>query len=547
MLKSLSIRNIVLVDNLQIDFESGLSVLTGETGAGKSILLDALSLALGSKAEPRLIRQGQTTAQVIAVFIPPPSHHIWDVLKEHEIQADDNELIFRRTLEQDGKSKCLLNDQIISQTLMRKLGQALVEVHGQFEGLLDTRAHINALDTFGKIDSQPVKAAYQEFLSAKKDLEEFQDKLSKSLERLTFLGFAMEEIEKAKPLRGEVEALEADRSLIAHRAKIADVIEVVEKSCHAAISEMASSHKALNRIVDLLPEQLCSLIEASDRSLMEIQEVLEGCKNLQDEVNGTPQSLDQIENRIHTLRSLSRKYQCDDLLTCLQQFKEESTQLNQGDDYKIELERKVKEYKDRYVSQATRLSTLRKKAGEQLDSEIEKELPPLKLEHAKFRVKLTELPEENWGPHGFDQVEFYIRTNPGSPEGPIGEVASGGELSRLMLALKAVLVQFTAVPTLIFDEIESGTGGSVASAMGGRLKALSDRMQVLAITHSPQIAVSGDHHFVVYKVMSNNSTTTHVKSLNLNDKQEEIARMLAADEITDEARAAAKSMMGRAR
>jgi len=547
VLKAISIQNIVLIDDLQIDFETGLCVLTGETGAGKSILLDALGLALGGRAEARLFRQGATKAQVIATFSLPENHPVLEELDVHEIEQVGGELIFRRHLDVDGKSKCFLNDQIISQTLMRRLGQSLVEIHGQFEGLLDPKSHIEAVDTYGALEKVRVQDAYQAYHQAKKDLQLFQTNLAKSLERKTFLNFAIEEIEKVAPLPGEEESLEVERAFVSHHAKIAEAITIVEKSCDSALSDLVVSHKALNRICDLLPEKLTPLIQASDRALVEIQEVVEGMRDLKSDVEGTPRNLEVIENRLHSLRQLLRKYQCADILEYLKSSGQELSLLDHGEDHIHALKEQLDVLKGAYQEVAKTLSEERKKAAHALEVAIRKELPPLKLEHARFRVNIAPLEETAWGPNGFDRVEFYIQTNPGSPEGPLASIASGGELSRLMLALKAVLVSSASVPTLIFDEIESGTGGAVASAMGDRLKVLSQTMQVLAITHSPQIASSGDQHFVVFKVMAEKETTTHVRALDRAEKYEEVARMLAGEEITDEARAAAKSLIGKAR
>lgn len=547
MLKSLSIQNIVLIDDLQVDFEGGLCVLTGETGAGKSILLDALGLALGGRFDARLIRQGASKAQVTATFSLPQDHPVLKELALQEIEHIGGELIFRRHLDGEGKSKCFLNDQVISQTLMRRLGQNLVEIHGQFEGLLDPASHVEAVDTFGSLDKGEVKEAYQAYHLAKKDLQAFQENLAKSLERKTFLNFAIDEIEKVAPLPGEEESLEVERAFIAHHAKIADAMKLVEKSCDSSLSELVVSHKALSRICDLLPEKLTPLVEATDRALVEIQEVIEGMRDIKGDVEGTPRNLEDIENRLHSLRQLMRKYQCADIIDYLKNSKQELSLLDHGEDHLHELQDRVKVRKNAYQEVALKLSQGRKTAALALETAIRKELPPLKLEHARFRVNFDPLQEESWGPNGCDRVEFYIQTNPGSPEGSLASIASGGELSRLMLALKAVLVKSAAVPTLIFDEIESGTGGAVASAMGDRLKVLSQTMQVLAITHSPQIASNGDHHLVVFKVIEEKKTTTHVRALSQGEKYEEVARMLAGEEITDEARAAAKSLIGQAK
>ncbi|HUX78341.1 MAG TPA: DNA repair protein RecN [Alphaproteobacteria bacterium] len=544
MLEALSIHNIILIDDLHIDFERGLCVLTGETGAGKSILLDALGLALGERAEARLLRPGAQKAYVTATFSLPSDHPLWKELDEQEISYEEEQVIFRRVLEADGKSKCFLNDQVVSQALMRRLGQELVEIHGQFDQLLDAKSHLAALDAYGKIDKNLLQKAFKEYQEAKHALKAFQENASKSFERQTFLKFAIEEIEKVDPKVGEEVALDAERGLIAHRAKIAEALAIVDQNMSSALTGLFQSHKALSRIQDLLHEKMSPLLESCDRTIVEGQELLEEMKSLKGEVEGTPHDLEAIENRLHALRSLSRKYQTEDIVSRLADFKREMTDLEHGEDHLVSLEAAVTLAKNTYLEKARFLSEERKQTAIRLQTAIAAELPPLKLDQARFRVNFGQLREENWGSAGIDQIEFYIQTNPGLPEGPLSTIASGGELSRLMLALKVVLTQSCGVPTLIFDEIERGTGGSVASAMGERLKALSQHIQVLTISHSPQIVSRGTLHLVVFKVVEEDRTTTHVKVLTHEERQEEVARMLAGEEITEEARAAAKRLMG---
>jgi DNA repair protein RecN (Recombination protein N) len=544
MLNSLSIRNVVLIDELHLEFEGGLCVLTGETGAGKSILLDALGLGLGARAETRLLRQGTKKAEITACFSLAMDHPLWNDLDEHGIPYENHEVIFRRHLEADGKSKCFLNDQLISQTLMRRLGQQLVEIHGQGDQLLDAKSHLGAIDAYEKIDKRPVQDAFKAYQEIKKALQDFQEKLARSFERQTFLRFGIEEMEKAAPRQGEEEVLESEKSLISHRAKIADALLTVEQNLGAALTGLSQSHKALSRVQDHLPEKINPLMEAADRAIVETQEIFEGMNALTRDVQGTQKSLESLENRLYILRSLCRKYQTPDLLNSLTEFKKELSALEQGENHIHGLESTVLSLRDAYLEKARALSNNRKRSAQALETALSRELAPLKLEHAKFRVKIEERSEEGWGPSGIDHIEFYIKMNPGSPEGPLATIVSGGELSRLMLALKVVLTQSGVIPTLIFDEIESGTGGAVAAAMGERLKVLSQNLQLLAITHSPQIASHGTQHLVVFKVMEGGTTTTHVKALQQEERWEEVARMLAGEEITEEARAAAKRLMG---
>jgi len=547
MLNSLSIRNIVLIDQLHLDFTEGLSVLTGETGAGKSILLDALGLALGARAEVRYLRRGAQSAEVTACFSLALEHPLWNELDEHEIVHDRSEIIFRRHLGEEGKSKCFLNDQLVSQTLMKQLGQQLVEIHGQFDQLRDTKAQLAALDAYGKMNKHDVHDAFKTYQSAKKERDQFQEKLAYAFERQTFLHFAIEELEKAQLRDGEEGELESEKSLIAHRAKIADALSTVEQNLATALTGLSHAHKALSRVQEYLPEKIAPLMEAADRAILESQEVKEGMTALARDMQGTQQTLESIENRLYSLKALCRKYHSQDLLKTLADFKEELSSLAQGEHHAEDLECAVESSRQVYLTHAQALSRLRQQSALALETALLRELAPLKLEHAKFWVKFEEKGEERWGNNGIDHTEFYVQMNPGTPAGPLTTIASGGELSRLMLALKVVLTRSGAVSTLIFDEIESGTGGAVAAAMGERLKILSQSLQLLSITHSPQIAVHGTQHLVVFKVVQDGGTLTHVKFLKEDEREEEIARMLAGEEITAEARAAANRLMGGSR
>lgn len=544
MLETLSIRNIVLIDELTLEFNKGMCVLTGETGAGKSILLDALGLALGERAEARLLRQGSEKAQVTASFSLHSSHPLWSELDEQGIEWENLEVIFRRTLDAEGKSKCYINDQVVTQNLMRRLGQNLVEVHGQFDQLLQAKYHLAALDTYGKVDRSSVSCAYINYQAAKTAIKEFEDNLNKSLERETLLKFAIEELENANLKEGEADELENERSFIAHKAKIAEALVEVDENLSTALSSLSKSHKALLRIEDLMPEKLKPLISTTDQALIEAQDVFDEISALKKEVDGTNYSLESLENRLYALKTLGKKYQSEDLLKTLTDLKAELDALQHGEEHLEDLKNALEKSKDEYLNHAQALSQKRQAVATQLQAAISKELPPLKLERAVFRVNFEESPESEWNALGMDRIEFYIQTNPGTNEGPLSAVASGGELSRLMLALKVILAQTGAVPTLIFDEIESGTGGAVAAAMGERLKALSKNIQVLTITHSPQIAAFGSQHLVVFKVVEDGKTKTEVKTLSQDERQEEVARMLAGEQITEEARAAAKRLMG---
>jgi len=543
MLDTLLIRNIVLIDALQIDFQEGLCVLTGETGAGKSILLDALGLALGTKAEARLLRQGTEQAQVTAQFRLPSSHPVWDALDDQGITHDHESLVFRRLLKADGKSQCFLNDQLISQPLMRRLGQMLVEIHGQFDSLLDPKSHGLALDAYGKIDTSATQAAFKDYQDAKAALVAFEEALSHAAERQAFLAFAIRELEQAAPQPGEISQLEQEKGLIAHQAKLTEVLHFAETALSPLTSPLAQSHKALDRIQDLLPDKLSPLAAATDRALLEVQEALGGIMALQRDTQGAALTLEKVEDRLHSLRALARKYQSEDPAICLAKFKTELATFGQREDHRHALETTLQQKRATYREAATHLSAQRQAAARSLETVLSAEFFPLKLGAARFRVHIEDLPEDAWKGSGLDCIEFYIQTNPDTPEGPLNAIASGGELARLMLALKSVLAQTSMLSTLIFDEIESGTGGAVAAAMGERMKRLSHHCQILAITHSPQISALGTQHLLVSKGSEGGRTVTRLTPLTPAERHEEIARMLSGHAVTNEARAAAKQLI----
>lgn len=543
MLEALFIRNIVLIEELHIDFAKGLCVLTGETGAGKSILLDALGLALGAKAEPRLLRQGTEQAQVVAHFRLPPSHPVWVELDAHGLSHDQDTLLLRRLLKTDGKTQCFLNDQLISQTLLGRLGHMLVEIHGQFDRLLDPKAHLNALDSYGKVDATATQKTFQAYQETKKALSDFEASLAQSSERQAFLTLAIQELERTAPLPGEVAQLEEEKGLITHQAKLAEAMRGADLLLSPLIAPLSQVHKSLSRVQSYLPERLTSLMEASDRARIEIQEMVEEVSSLKRDLLEASHTLEKVEDRLHSLRALSRKYQTEDLVLCLMGFKQERQDLCQEEDHRQTLTQALQAKKEAYLETALALSLQRHQAARQLERALTQELAPLKLDQAHFRVHFEEMAEAGWKGSGIDRAEFYISTNPDTPEGPLGLIASGGERARFMLALKVVLLQTGTVGTLIFDEIESGTGGAVASAMGERLAHLAQRTQILAITHSPQIAALGTQHLLVLKHMVQGRTLTHLTSLDETARHEEIARMLAGHAITQEARAAAKRLM----
>lgn len=550
MIQSLSIKNVVLIDNLELDFDKGLSVLTGETGAGKSILLDSLGLVLGLRAETRLIRYGQEKLSVCGVFKTPQSKELQEILKELEIDFND-ELIIKRSLSLDGKSKISVNDVPITLKSLKELGKYLVEIHGQFDnqGLLNPSNHREVLDIFGGHKNLLIncEAKFNEFKLAHKTRLELEENIKKaSLEQENLIHW-VDELKKIKPQKGEEDILQAERLEMMNAEKIIESLNFayqalnstdVSNNIRQAQSAIAKANKIVNNkydnIAQILEQALIETIEA-------ISEIELASSNLS--VDG--QSLESIEERLFALKSLARKHQVniDDLSDILQNLQTKLDNISEGEDsinkfLQIESEKKLA-----YLKAAEELSKARKLSASKLDSQVMIELPALKMEKAKFVTIINRLEENLWNSYGFDDVYFSVSTNPNAPQGPINKIASGGELARFMLALKVNLANSSDVATMIFDEVDSGVGGATAQAVGERLAKLSHNVQVLVVTHSPQVAAQGKNHFKVSKITIENITTTNVQALNLEERHEEIARMLAGENITNEARAAAKVLM----
>lgn len=555
MLSRLSIRNVVLIEALDIEFQSGLTVLTGETGAGKSILLDALGLALGSRADFGLIRNEADRASVTAEFEIEADHPVWDVLSEIGIDRADN-LILRRQLRSDGKSPAHINDEAVSVNLLRQIGDMLVEIQGQFEGrgLLDPTTYLPLIDrAAGHQDALSTTARlWAELKAARAELEQMTDRLARAREEEDWLRDAVEQLDMLAPASGEEDQLAAERQRHMHSTRIAEALQQahVMLSDEDGISHMAGRAQAiLERQAEVAAGALDPAIEALDRAVSELTEAESLLTEIGEQLDGDPNRLAEIDERLHQIRTQARKHKIEaDELPALHETL--IAQLAEMDDQSGALARLRQAEQDcltAFKAQAEHLSAQRRQVAERLDQAVMAELPPLKLEAAAFQTDIQTLTDDRWSATGWDRVSFQARTNPGMPAGPIDKIASGGELARFLLALKVVLSENEPPKTLIFDEVDSGVGGAVAAAVGARLARLGQKMQTLVITHSPQVAGNGNQHLKIAKYQTGDQVISSTASLSQVERREEIARMLSGDQITEAARSAAAQLLGDSR
>ena len=562
MLTSLNIKNIVLIEHLSLSLTSGLTVLTGETGAGKSILLDSLGLALGKRADIGLIRQGCDQGQVIAEFdIQNTNHIILTHLQEHDIECDTDAVIIRRVLKSDGKSKCYINDTPVSLSFLKTIGQSLIEIHGQFDtsGLLDPKTHLETLDQFGNFikEKSTVETSFQNWKTAQKKLKTAHDQAQSAREQEEYLKHAVAELEALNPQLGEESTLSQKRKYLMAQEKITTAyntaVDILDRE-QGIEDQMRHLSSTIENIQDDIDSaSLTQAIEAINRSSIELEEArghLDALISYDDSETIDPNT---IEERLFALKDCARKHNCqiDDLPQVVADLQEKLNLVEHFEETLNALENDVKALQSEYHQHALHLYQLRQKAAAQIEKHVMAELPDLKLDKAKFKTTITLLENPaQWTAQGINTAYFQVATNPGSDVGDIHKVASGGELARFMLALKMVLAKTSNVPTLIFDEVDSGIGGATADAVGKRLHMLSQDYQILVVTHSPQVAAKGAQQFQVIKshIEGMTDTTasevrTQVIPLNENDRLEEIARMLSGAQITNEARAAAARLI----
>ncbi|WP_430386470.1 DNA repair protein RecN [Blastomonas fulva] len=552
MLLSLAIRDLVLIEALDLDFHRGLGVLTGETGAGKSILLDALGLAMGARADSGLVRQGAERALVIAGFDVAGHAAVAALLGENDIAQEPGEpLLIRRQVRADGGSRAFVNDQPVSAGLLRDLGVLLVEIHGQHDdrGLINPKGHRDLLDSFGRCDVAGVAAAWRGWQAAERAYADANAAIDTALRDRDLLEHNLAELTAFMPQPGEEAELAGDRAAMQKGERlsgdIADLFATFEGS-KGALAQLRGAARKLDRIAEEHP-LLNEALEALDRSVIEADDAEAKLRAASEALTYDSVRLDEMERRLFDLRALARKHNVagDALPDLLARMQADWAALESGGANLTALDKARHAAKASYVAAAEALSAARAKAGKGLDAAVQGELIPLKLDAARFRTLVDPLDESRWGASGMDHVEFLISTNPGSDFAPLMKIASGGELSRFILALKVALAEQGGAETMIFDEIDRGVGGAVASAIGERLARLARSTQLLVVTHSPQVAARGAHHLLIAKTSDGTVARTGVRLLDDADRKEEIARMLSGAEITPEARAQADRLLER--
>jgi len=551
MLTRLAIRNIVLIEALDLAFAGGLGVLTGETGAGKSILLDALGLVLGNRADSALVRAGEARGTVSATFeFAARPKAIATLLDDAGIEIEPGEpLIVRRQVNADGGSKAFVNDQPVGVALLRELAASLVELHGQHDdrGLVNPRGHRQLLDRFAGADVAGVEAAWRGWASAREALDAARARVEQASADQDLLLAHLAELTALAPEAGEEEALAMARADMQKGERLADDLAALQHMWAGSDSALATLRGAARRLDRIAAEHplLAEALAALDRAVIEAGEAEDRLERAAEALAHDPAELDRIETRLFDLRAAARKHGCtvDQLPETMLAMRATLDAIESGEAGLAALAAAADAAGETYRAKAGALSTLRSRAAQRLDKAVAGELAPLKLDAARFRTSVTRLPEERWGPHGQDAVEFLISTNPGADFAPLAKIASGGELSRFILALKVALAEQGGAATVIFDEIDRGVGGAVASAIGERLARLADGGQLLAVTHSPQVAARGGTHYVIAKSSQGTVTRTSVTLLDPAGRQEEIARMLSGAEVTPEARAQADRLL----
>ncbi|MEM6971296.1 MAG: DNA repair protein RecN [Pseudomonadota bacterium] len=549
-LASLDIRDIVLIERLTLDFGAGLNVLTGETGAGKSILLDALGFALGRKARRDLVRSGAAQGSVTAVFEIAPGHAVEAVLTELALDpAEDGALVLRRVSRADGPGTALVNDQRVSASALARIGAALVEVHGQHDdrGLLDPRAHRGLLDAFAV--TAPLRAATREAWAAasaaRTRLGAAEEALAAAARDAEFLRHAVAEFDALAPEAGEEESLDAARRTMQAAQRIGeDVTKAADELSPAgAEGSMAAALARLTRVAERAEGRLDSAIDALDRAMIELSEAQAGVADALDAMAFSPDRLELVEERLFALRALARKHDIHpgELAGLGRGLSARLAAIDAGESHITALKAEVAAAETTYAAAARTLTAARREAAARLDTMVTGELAPLRMEAARF-VTVVEPGEP--GPEGADRVSFTAAINPGMAPGPVDRIASGGELSRFLLAIKVCLAAGQQGLAMVFDEIDRGVGGATAAAVGRRLSRLAETAQVLVVTHSPQVAAAGDAHWRIAKQVVDGATRTDVVPLDRDARREELARMLAGEEVTEEALSAAEALMG---
>lgn len=552
MLSALSVRNIVLIDQLDLALDTGLTALTGETGAGKSILLDALTLALGGRGDASLVRAGAESGQVVAVLQLPREHPAREALRENAI-ADDEDVILRRVQFPDGRTRAFINDQPVSAGLLQAIGSLVVEIHGQHDdrALVDVATHRAALDAFGGHEAMAssVYAAHETLVEANAAVEGQRALIAEAAAKEDFARHAVDELSELAVEQGEEDVLADRRQRLMTLEKAAEEVRDADDILNGPMAPgptLASLMRRLSRKAESGAAIFQPIVDALDATLISLDTTSDALEALKRDMAFDPNDLERVEERLFALRAMARKHHTtvDGLVEVQMRYQGDLDRLSNGEETLKELEVKLVVARDTYTKAAERLSAAREKAAAQLSKAVGKELPDLKLGAARFIVDL-QVDTKRVSAAGYDQVQFHVQTNPGTLAGPLLKVASGGELSRFLLALKVVLADRGSAPVLIFDEIDTGVGGAVADAIGRRLGRLSQKVQVLTVTHAPQVAARAQSHLLIEKqaIEEGAFVRTHVRRLVGKPRQEEVARMLSGAKVTDEARAAAGKLI----
>ena len=548
MLTALRIQNVVIIEKLDIEFKAGLCALTGETGAGKSILLDSLGLTLGKRAESSLVRKGADQAIVSAVFeIEDASHPAYAFLQENALDIEDGAIYLRRALGADGRSKAFINDQPVSAGTLKSLGELLLEIHGQFDtqGLLDPKTHLAMLDEYAGLKQKGLKTVWQALRAAQDEYQRLKSMAENARVEEEYLRGSLEDLDALGPEEGEEEKLSALRERLMNRESVLEALNAAYHALTAEDDPLRAASGVLSRISHKLGEEAERILGPLDRASVEIEEAINAIQSVSSDLEESEYNLETVDERLFALRSQARKHNCsvDELPAIREKLAEDLNAIEHADENLEAAIKAVDKARTEYLRVAKDVSEARKKFAKELDALVAKELPPLKMERARFETQVEPLPEDEWGVNGMDRVRFLVATNPGAEAGPLNKIASGGEMSRFMLALKVVMAAVGSVPSLIFDEVDAGIGGSTADAVGERLARLAAERQVLVVTHSPQVAARANHHYIVSKAGEKNVTTSVEHLPDREARAEEIARMLAGASVTDEARAAAGKLL----
>ncbi|MGB4057611.1 MAG: DNA repair protein RecN [Alphaproteobacteria bacterium] len=559
MLVSLDIQNVVLIDRLTIEFRGGLCALTGETGAGKSILLDSLGLALGGRSDAGLVRKGAAQAQVTAEFTVPARHSSINILhnanlggeagaqSEYAGNGSDATIILRRLVGVDGRSRAFINDMPVSIGLLKQVGETLVEIHGQFEsqGLLNPSTHGEMLDLYAGLDIQGTRGAWENWKSAEAELERLKSGAAQSRAEESYLRQAVEDLDALSPQEGEEKELSGLRERLKHREQVLEALNAAYHFLNAEDDPVRKAAGVLARVAGKMAGGAEKALAALDRADAEVQEAIALIQSLSADLQEGGLDLESIDDRLHELRAQARKHGCaaDELPRVRDEL---AARLNliehEGEALEAQM-RAVDKARANYIAKAEKDSAQRHVAAMKLDKLVAKELAPLKLDKARFVTHIERMAEKDWGPGGIDRVRFLVATNPGAEAGPMNKIASGGEMARFMLALKVVMAEVGAAETLIFDEVDTGIGGAVADAVGERLARLAGKRQVLVVTHAPQVAARAGTHYIVKKDGVKDLKTSVMLLPDKKARREEIARMLSGAVISEEARAAAARLM----